>query len=357
MAKLLEILDKSKKYLEDNKINNPRLETELILSQALNLDRIMLYAHFDKDLNADEMLKVKELLKIRINKTELEFKNEEINLKTLLDQSVNYLEKNGIEEAKLTVELMFSYILEIDRMMLFTKYTLVLEDTEKDKIRNLLKLRAKDKIPLQYLLNEEEFYGRVFYINKGVLIPRNETEVVVEAALEKIKNVSAPKVLDIGVGSGVISITIAKERTDSKVLGVDISENALEIAERNKELLEAGNVKFLKSDLFQEINFHDFDLIISNPPYIPFSEYETLSDDVKGHEPIEALVAENEGLFFYHEISKKALEFLKDDGILVFECGYNQARVIEKIMKELGYKEIEVFKDLNDIERGLTGKK
>ncbi len=355
MAKLLEILDKSKKYLEDNNVHNSRVETELILSQVLNLDRIMLYAHFDREINDSEMVRIKELLKSKINKKETESESEDINLKTLLDQSVSYLEKYDIEEAKLTVELMFSHILKIDRMMLFTKYTLVLENDEKDRIRNLLKMRAKDKIPLQYLLNEEEFYGRKFYINKGVLIPRNETEIVVEAALKKLENVSSPRVLDIGVGSGVISITIAKERDDSKILGVDISENALAIAEKNKGLLEASNVKFLKSDLFQEVNFHEFDLIISNPPYIPVSEYETLSADVKEHEPIEALVAENEGLFFYHEISRKALDYLKEGGILVFECGYNQARIIEKIMNELGYREVEVFKDLNGIERGLTG--
>ena len=161
--------------------------------------------------------------------------------------------------------------------------------------------------------------------------------------------------MDIGAGSGVISITIAKEKTDSKILGVDISDNALEIANKNKSLLKADNVKFLKSNLFQEVNYHNFDMIISNPPYIPKSEYDTLSDDVRMHEPEEALMAENEGLFFYYEISKSAVDYLKNGGKLIFECGYNQAEIIENIMKEAGYKYIEIFKDLNGINRGITG--
>lgn len=355
MVKLIDILEKTKKYFEDNKIENSRIETELILSQVLNLDRIMLYAYFDRIIKDNELLEIKEKIKEKMNKSNIEEKNEAVNMKLLMEQSIKYLENNNIEEALLTVELIFSHILSVDRMMLFTKYTMTLEEDKKTKIRNLLKLRAKDKIPLQYLLNEEEFYGRVFYINKGVLIPRNETEIVVEKALEKLKNISQPKVLDIGVGSGVISITIAKEIKDSKVLGVDISENALEIANKNKTLLEAGNIKFLKSNLFENVSYGEFDLIISNPPYIPKSEYETLSEDVRMHEPIEALVAEDEGLFYYHEISRNAVEHLKDKGVLIFECAYNQSRIIENIMKEFGYKNIEIFKDLNGIERGITG--
>lgn len=355
MDKLIDILDKSKKYLEDNNVENPRIETELILSQVLNLDRIMLYAYFDRILNDDEMSEIRLLLKSKINSEEKTDKTDEINMKTLMDQSIKYLENHQIEEAGLTVELIFSYVLSIDRMMLFTKYTMQPEADKKDKIRNLLKLRAKDKIPLQYLLNEEVFYGRPFYINKGVLIPRNETEIVVERALQELKSLVSPNILDIGAGSGVISITIAKEKPDSRILGVDISDNALEIANKNKVLLKADNVKFLKSNLFQDINYHDFDMIISNPPYIPKSEYDTLNDDVRIHEPEEALIAENEGLFFYYEISRNALDYLKEGGKLVFECGYNQAEIIENIMKEAGYENIEIFKDLNGINRGITG--
>ena len=355
MNKLIDILEKSKKYLEDNKAENPRIETELILSQVLNLDRIMLYAYFDRILTDDEMSEIRTLLKNKISSEGTSEKNEDISMKTLMDQSIKYLENHQIEEARLTVELIFSHVLSIDRMMLFTKYTMQPEEEKKNKIRNLLKLRAKDKIPLQYLLNEEEFYGRPFYINKGVLIPRNETEIVVERALRELKNTVAPNILDIGAGSGVISITIAKEKPDSKILGIDISDNALEIANKNKGLLKADNVKFLKSNLFQEVNYHSFDMIISNPPYIPKSEYDTLSDDVRIHEPEEALTAENEGLFFYYEISKNASDYLKNGGRLIFECGYNQAEIIESIMKETGYKNIEIFKDLNGINRGITG--
>ena len=171
MNKLIDILEKSKKYLEDNKVENPRIETELILSQVLNLDRIMLYAYFDRELNDDEVSEIRALLKSKINSGEIPGKNDEISMKALMDQSIKYLENHQIEEARLTVELIFSYVLSVDRMMLFTKYAVQPEEESKNKIRNLLKLRAKDKIPLQYLLNEEEFYGRPFYIKKGVLIP------------------------------------------------------------------------------------------------------------------------------------------------------------------------------------------
>jgi release factor glutamine methyltransferase len=355
MDKLIDILEKSKKYLEDNKVKNSRIETELILSQVLGLDRIMLYAYFDRILKENEISEIRSLLKSKVNSEETENKSNEMNMKTLMDQSIKYMENHHIEEARLTVELIFSHVLSIDRMMLFTKYSMQPEEEKKDKIRTLLKLRAKDKIPLQYLLNEEEFYGRAFYINKGVLIPRNETEIVVEKALHELKNTVSPNILDIGAGSGVISITIGKEKPDSRILGVDISDNALEIANKNKLLLKAENVKFIKSNLFQEVNYHDFDMIISNPPYIPKSEYDTLNDDVRIHEPEEALIAENEGLFFYYEISRCSVDYLKNGGKLIFECGYNQAEIIENIMKEAGYKNIEIFKDLNGINRGLAG--
>ena len=149
MNKLIDILEKSKKYLEDNKVENARIETELILSQILNLDRIMLYAYFDRILNDDEVSEIRALLKNKVNSDEIQEKNDEINMKTLLDQSIKYLENHNIEEAGLTVELIFSHVLSIDRMMLFTKYSMQPEEEKKDKIRNLLKLRAEDEVPLQ----------------------------------------------------------------------------------------------------------------------------------------------------------------------------------------------------------------
>ena len=209
------------------------------------------------------------------------------------------------------------------------------------------------------MLNEQEFYGRKFYVNKGVLIPRQDTEVLVEEALKILRKEKkeSPKILDIGTGSGVIGITLALEIPDSKIMGTDISDKALEISEKNREILNAENIRFFKSDLFENIEYKKFDMIISNPPYISNDETAVMSEDTLLHEPDEALFAEDEGLYFYNEISRKGMEYLQNEGFLLFETGYRQAETVKKIMKITGYKNINIIKDIQNIERVVIGQK
>ena len=250
-------------------------------------------------------------------------------------------------------------------MMLFTKYRDEIEDEKIEKIRYFIQKIGREKFPVQYLLNEQEFYGRKFYVDKGVLIPRQDTEVLVEKMIDILKNDITknqnskihPKILDIGVGSGIIGITAALEVENSYVLGVDISEKALNTAEKNKELLKVPNIKFLKSDLFENIEFNQFDMIVSNPPYISLNEAGIMSDDTLLHEPSEALFAENDGLYFYYEICQKALDYLADFGYLLFEIGYKQGKNVAEIMTSSGFKNVEVIKDLAGLDRVVVGQK
>ena len=286
----------------------------------------------------------------------------EKQLKLLLDKSVKYPEKNDIQEGKLIAEIVFSHVLNIDRMMLFTKYRDDIEDEEIEKIRYFIQKIGREKFPVQYLLNEQEFYGRKFYVDKGVLIPRQDTEILVEKMIDTLKdkvlkNEIHPKILDIGVGSGIIGITAALEIEGSYVLGVDISEKALETAQKNKEILKVSNIKFLKSDLFENVEFREFDMIVSNPPYISLNEVGIMSDDTLLHEPSEALFAENDGLYFYYEICQKASDYLADFGYLLFEIGYKQGKNVAKIMASSGFKNIEVVKDLAGLDRVVIGQK
>ena len=377
MNNLLDILNKSVNYLEKKNIKNARLTAESIISEVMEMERIMLYAEFERILSEDELKKIREKLNDVINNDKKIFDNNDFEsmeksekqLKLLLDKSILYLEKNSIDESKLIAEIIFSHVLNVDRMMLFTKYRDEIEDEKIEKIRYFIQKIGREKFPVQYLLNEQEFYGRKFYVDKGVLIPRQDTEVLVEKMIEILKNNILknknleknlkihPKILDIGVGSGIIGITAALEIKDSYVLGVDISEKALETAEKNKELLKVSNIKFLKSNLFENIEFKQFDMIVSNPPYISLNEAGIMSDDTLLHEPSEALFAENDGLYFYYEICQKALDYLADLGYLLFEIGYKQGKNVAEIMTSSGFKNVEIIKDLAGLDRVVVGQK
>ena len=372
MNNLLDILNKSVNYLEKKNIKNARLTEESIIAEIMKMERIMLYAEFERVLSENELKKIREKLNEIVNKSKEKKKSDnndfentvksEKQLKLLLDKSVQYLEKNDIQEGKLIAEIVFSHVLNIDRMMLFTKYRDDVEDEEIEKIRYFIQKIGREKFPVQYLLNEQEFYGRKFYVDKGVLIPRQDTEILVEKMIDTLKdkvlkNEIHPKILDIGVGSGIIGITAALEIESSYVLGVDISDKALETAQKNKEILKVSNIKFLKSDLFENVEFREFDMIVSNPPYISLNEVGIMSDDTLLHEPSEALFAENDGLYFYYEICQKASDYLADFGYLLFEIGYKQGKNVAKIMASSGFKNIEVVKDLAGLDRVVIGQK
>lgn len=260
------ILSKTKQYFEKLNIEKPRLLAENIFSEVLKIDRINLYSEFDRILSKQEINQIKEKIKnYKANK------NEDINENTIryfIEKTRKYLDKNNILDSNMITNIVFSHILKLDISMIFTKYNEKLEKEDQEKLKRILKKIVVDKLPIQYIFNEQVFYGHYFYVNKSVLIPRIDTEFVVEKALELISLKTVPLILDIGTGSGAIGITIAIENPTSKVLATDISNQALEVASKNAKNLNVKNIKFLNSNLFENIKFNKFDLIVSNPPYI-----------------------------------------------------------------------------------------
>ena len=225
-----------------------------------------------------------------------------------------------------------------------------LEKSIENKFFDILKKR-KSGMPLQYILGKEDFYGQSFKVLEGVLIPRSDTEISVEKLLEIIKNNKIHSMLEIGCGSGIVSITIDLE-TDIKVLCVDISPKAIENTIINKKA-HNSNIEIKKSDLFENVK-EKFDLIYSNPPYIKTDEINNLQVEVKDFEPRLALDGGVDGLDFYREIIKKAPNYLNENGFLVFEIGHDEAEDIFKLMEE--NFEVEVYKDLNNLDRVILGR-
>ena len=218
--------------------------------------------------------------------------------------------------------------------------------------------RRSSHIPLQHITGQAWFYGRSFNVNSDVLVPRQDTEVLVSEALKVIN--AKDSVLDMCTGSGCIIITLALEKKLGRALGADISEAALKVAAGNREKLGADDVTFVKSNIFSDINVNDeelFDVIVSNPPYIATGEIETLTEEVRIHEPYIALDGLEDGLHFYREITHQSLNYIKSGGWLLYEIGCTQAHDVSDIMSEYGYSNIKVIKDLAGLDRVVMGQR
>lgn len=249
--------------------------------------------------------------------------------------------------------LILSHLMNLN----YTALMLMLRENASEKIvnefREIVK-RRKNGEPLQYILGIWNFYGREFYVGREVLIPRPETEILVEKVLGYVED--GMEILDIGSGTGIISITIAKEKPKTKVYGVDVSQQAYDMSKRNAIKLNAKNVSYELGNLYEPYFEKKFDIIVSNPPYISKKEIKTLEKELK-YEPELALYGGEDGLFYYRKIIAQANDHLKDGGYIFFEIGHNQKYDIVKLLEAENFSEIESFKDYNNFDRIVLGRK
>lgn len=278
-----------------------------------------------------------------------------MNIKQTEKTLQNILIEGGIEpnEAKIEAKMLLKHFLNLSDNDLILKN----EAEDNNIVFEKAMQRAKTKAPIQHIIGLAHFMGEEFIVNKDVLIPRDETEILVRKAVEIINEKGFKKVLDIGTGSGCIACMIAK-LADAQVIGVDVSNAALQVALDNASKLDLFNKAiFRKSDVFSNVKDDEkFDLIISNPPYIPIEEKENLQEEVKFDPELALFAHDKEGIDFYKRIIDDAPKFLNKGGYLLFECGINQAEIIAKLMKTKGFSYTEIIKDLADIERVVLGK-
>lgn len=258
----------------------------------------------------------------------------------------------GIAEAKTDAWILLTYVCKIDRTYYYVHMDEEIETEKLTEYESVLKKRA-EHVPLQYITGEQEFMGLTFHVNESVLIPRQDTETLVEESLKLIT--SGMKILDMCTGSGCILISILKNVIGVEGVGCDISKQALNVAKENAKL-NGVNASFERSDLFDEIT-DKFDVIISNPPYIPTHVIGSLMPEVAVYEPLQALDGKEDGLYFYRRIIKDALNYLKPNGKLLFEIGHDQGEAVSMLMKEHGYRDVLVIKDLAKNDRVVIGER
>ncbi len=267
------------------------------------------------------------------------------------------LEAAGIKDYVFEAKQIIMHITGFTPSQILTDYNKKLTEFQENNLIALIHQREVH-YPLQYIFGNWEFYGRPFRVGVGVLIPRSDTETVVEAAIEELKETENPKILDLCAGSGCIGITLGLEIPAATVTMVEKYDEALRYALYNIVLNEAVNTVALKGDVFQKPDFEDgeFDMIISNPPYIPESEMKYCSPEVK-FEPQAALLAEDGGLEFYKAIIENYTPCLKNGGRLCFEVGFSQGEKVRELLKANGFYDIKIKNDLNGIGRCVIGTK
>ena len=258
----------------------------------------------------------------------------------------------GIADAKVDAWLLFEMACKVDRQFYYLHMDEDITMEQQKEYEIALKKRT-EHIPLQYIVGEQEFMGLKFKVNSSVLIPRQDTETLVEEALKKI--CPDMKVLDMCTGSGCIIISIIKNVPSAEGYAVDISKQALNVAKENAKSNEVP-VNFERSDLFDNVT-GVYDVIVSNPPYIPTAEIPKLMPEVGSFEPLEALDGKEDGLFFYRKIVAECGSHLRDGGYLLFEIGCEQAEAVTTMLREAGFYEVQVVKDLAGLDRVVIGRK
>ena len=284
-------------------------------------------------------------------------KNNPLTLHQLIHNGKETLAAHHKADAHIDAELLALYLLgytKLDRILNANKQV---KDEDITKYNGYILKRCQG-IPLQYITNEQEFMGLSFYVDSDVLIPRQDTETLVEVLMEKAKKAPFNRIIEIGVGSGCISISLAKFLEDVEITGIDISKRALAIAEKNAISNNVQErIQWIHSDLLMDYTGDKkIDLIVSNPPYITTDDYHALDLDVKGHEPILALEGGIDGLDFYRKITTQAKEYLTQGGMLAYEIGYNQGEAVAELLKENGFTQIEIIKDLAHKDRIVLGR-
>lgn len=280
-----------------------------------------------------------------------------ITIRELIQLGINELKQVDIETYNLDTYLLLGKVLNKDRVYLIINGDKEVEEQEKKEYIKLLHMR-KDRMPMQYILGNVEFMGLDFLVKEGVLIPRGDTEVLVEEVLSEIDEEDDINVLDMCSGSGAIGLSIAYYRKSIAVDLVDLYPIPQEVTIENvKRLNLEKRARFIKSDLLSEIKKQQlkYDIIVSNPPYIKEEVIDSLIDDVKNYEPHTALSGGEDGLIFYKRIIEECKEVLIGKRILAFEIGYDQGKDVEQLMYEQGFRNIKIIKDLAGLDRTVIG--
>lgn len=288
----------------------------------------------------------------------------EWTIKQLLDWITQYFDDNNIDSARLSAELLLAEILQMQRIELYTNFDKLVQQAQRDKLRDLVK-RCGAGEPLQYLIGRCEFYSMAVKVTPDCLIPRPETELLVERAIEFLRagDGAVKHVCDLCSGSGCIAVAIGKNFENAHIIATDISDTALAVAAENVARYELENkVELLCGDLFDpiidQLDGAEFDLIVTNPPYVSTDEFEALEEKIKNHEPSIALHAGADGLDVYRRIIADVGKHLKAGGALMMEIGCNQGQAIRDLLAQAEiFGEITIEKDLSDNDRIVTARK
>jgi len=275
------------------------------------------------------------------------------SIKTLLEAAIEQLLPTS-DSAKLDAELLLAHCLGKNRSYLYAWSDKKIDDVTSQRFTQLIKRRLTD-YPVAYLLGNQGFWSLDLKVTEDVLIPRSETELLVEVALEKISKLKSPTILDLGTGSGAIALALAQERPDALVIASDYSKKALAVAKENAQLNHIKNVNFIHSSWFENIEAQSFDLIVSNPPYIPADDPH-LSQGIR-YEPLQALSSGKTGLNDIRLILQMALTYMQDTTWILIEHGYDQGEAVPKLMQKAGLQQVLCIKDYNENDRLSIGTK